>query len=348
MGVYKRGETWWYTFTSSDGSRVQESARTTDKQAAEETYERHKAQVCGDRLGTRSKRTWKEAVVQWCKEKTHKRTLDKDLETFQWLDRFLCRKALEDIDRDLLSRIQEAKREETSESTANRTMEWEWIKHVPKVPMYTIRKRRIRFLTREETDRVLSFLPKHQQQLFRFALAVGLRQRNVSYLEWSQVDMERKCAHIHADQSKNGEAIPVPLNADAMQVLEEQRGQHEKYVFVYEGKPQYQVNTKAWQKALRKAGISDYRWHDNRHTWASWHVQEGTPLNVLQELGGWKSYEMVLRYAHLSSVHLAPHAERVVRKAASVQAPAGAVAEVATNLLQPPNPKVVELRKYLK
>jgi hypothetical protein len=122
MGVYKRGETWWYTFTSSDGSRVQESARTTDKQAAEETYERHKAQVCGDRLGTRSKRTWKEAVVQWCKEKTHKRTLDKDLETFQWLDRFLCRKALEDIDRDLLSRIQEAKREETSESTANRTM----------------------------------------------------------------------------------------------------------------------------------------------------------------------------------------------------------------------------------
>jgi len=44
---------------------------------------------------------------------------------------------------------------------------------------------------------------------------------------------------------------------------------------------------------------------DLRHTWASWHVQAGTPLNVLQELGGWSDYSMVPRYAHLSPEHLA-------------------------------------------
>jgi integrase len=47
----------------------------------------------------------------------------------------------------------------------------------------------------------------------------------------------------------------------------------------------WQVNTKSWRKAV-KAGLRDFRWHDLRHTWASWHVQAGTPLNVLQEMGG--------------------------------------------------------------
>jgi hypothetical protein len=46
-----------------------------------------------------------------------------------------------------------------------------------------------------------------------------------------------------------------------------------------------------------------------RHTWASWHVQQGTPLFALQELGGWESPEMVRRYAHLAAEHLAPYAD---------------------------------------
>lgn len=57
---------------------------------------------------------------------------------------------------------------------------------------------------------------------------------------------------------------------------------------------------RAWLSALERAGISDFRWHDLRHTWASWRMQNGTPLEVLMQLGGWNSYEMVLRYAHLS------------------------------------------------
>ncbi len=60
--------------------------------------------------------------------------------------------------------------------------------------------------------------------------------------------------------------------------------------------------------ALKRAGITDFRWHDLRHTWASWHIQNGTPLHVLQELGGWADSSMVLRYAHLSSEHLQSYA----------------------------------------
>jgi hypothetical protein len=71
------------------------------------------------------------------------------------------------------------------------------------------------------------------------------------------------------------------------------------------------MNTKAWRQALDRAGIQDFRWHDLRHTWASWHVQNGTPLFAQQELGGWQSSEMARRYAHLSAEHLTPYADRL-------------------------------------
>jgi len=67
----------------------------------------------------------------------------------------------------------------------------------------------------------------------------------------------------------------------------------------------HQVNTKAWHNALKRVGIENFRWHDLRHTWVSWHIQEGTPLHVLLELGGRSSPEMVQKYAHLSNEHLA-------------------------------------------
>ena len=80
-------------------------------------------------------------------------------------------------------------------------------------------------------------------------------------------------------------------------------------VFTYKGRPVTKANNHAWRKALVRAGIKNFRWHDLRQTWASWHVQQGTPLHVLQELGGWSDYEMVRRYAHLSVAHLAEYAD---------------------------------------
>src|SRR5712691_5906708 len=96
-----------------------------------------------------------------------------------------------------------------------------------------------------------------------------------------------------------------------MRVVRAQFDRHPVFVFTYEGKPVKQVSTKAWYKALARAGIEGFRWHDLRHTWASWHVQNGTPLYALQELGGWESSEMVRRYAHYSAEHLAPFADRL-------------------------------------
>jgi integrase len=133
----------------------------------------------------------------------------------------------------------------------------------------------------------------------------------MTQLEWAQVDLGRQFAWIHADQAKARKPISVPLNSGVMSVLTRQIGRHPTRVFTYEGKPVRQVNTKAWRNALKRAGITGFRWHDLRHTWASWHVQNGTPLNALQELGAWESADMVRRYGHLGQNHLAHYAENL-------------------------------------
>ena len=104
--------------------------------------------------------------------------------------------------------------------------------------------------------------------------------------------MSRSTAWILHDEAKAGKAIAVPLNADAKTVPA-------VCVFSYAGKP------------VERAGIEGFRWHDLRHTWASWHVQSGTSLQELMELGGWSTMEMVMRYAHLAADHLQRAASRI-------------------------------------
>jgi integrase len=120
------------------------------------------------------------------------------------------------------------------------------------------------------------------------------------------------------------------LNADAVAALEATRGQHPRWCFTFSGKRIQQSST-AWGMAKQRAGIEDFRFHDLRHTWASWHVQSGTSLPELMELGGWKSYEMVLRYAHLAPEKLSFVAGRIERQASRPTEEAPFVKNVAKN-----------------
>jgi len=105
-----------------------------------------------------------------------------------------------------------------------------------------------------------------------------------------------------------------------MAVLMRQQGKHEKNVFTFRGNPLGSANTRAWRKALKRAEITNFRWHDLRHTWASWLRQNDVPTWVLQELGGWKSETMVRRYAHLSVKHLQPYADQLIFRADAANA----------------------------
>ncbi len=84
---------------------------------------------------------------------------------------------------------------------------------------------------------------------------------------------------ISGSDSKSKRAIPVPLNTRALSIFKSEKGKNDTFVFTYQGKEVTRCNNHAWQKALIRAGIENFRWHDLRHTWASWHVQNGTPLH---------------------------------------------------------------------
>ena len=204
-----------------------------------------------------------------------------------------------------------------------------WLQAVPPVVKAPEPAKRVAWLTREQAELLLDELPSHLKAMAEFTLATGLRESNVRLLTWQQVDQARAVAWIYADQAKAGKPISVPLNDDALRVLALQHGQHKKWVFpaprwlpkehpddkprqVWDS-PTGKASSHAWKKATARAGVPWLRWHDLRHTWASWHVQAGTPLPVLQELGGWASLAMVQRYAHLGRSHVAQWAGNVAQ-----------------------------------
>ncbi len=293
-------------------------------------------------LGKQPDRTWCEAALRWLDEKKNKKSLNSDISNLDWLQPHLNHYHLRDITDEVIEETAKEREDEkhgkkdkdgkiknlkdTSAATVNRTLaliksilraardDWKWLDRVPRIRMRTEPKKRIRWITHEEADRLLNELPDNLAAMAKFSLATGLRASNVRELRWEDIDMKRCHSWVHHDKAKGNAAIPIPLNDDAMEVLNSQLGKHEEYVFVYGGCPVGQCNTKAWRAALRRAKIRNFKWHDLRHTWASWHVQSGTTLQELYELGKWSSFEMVLRYAHLADSHLKSAANRISRK----------------------------------
>lgn len=189
-----------------------------------------------------------------------------------------------------------------------------WIGKKPKVSPLKEPSVRVRWLTHGQATAMLNALTlQWVRDACRFALATGCRSNEVFSLTWDKVDVARKQAWVTNDLAKSGKARPVPLNDDALSVLRDRKGFHKSLVFtrVKDGAQIEQVDRRAMGAALKIAGIEDFRFHDLRHTWASWHVQSGTPLFVLKELGGWETIEMVKKYAHLDAGHLSQYANVV-------------------------------------
>ena len=268
-------------------------------------------------------KSWSDAAERWIMTTSHKADHLHDLQKLDWLAGHFSGLPLTAINEDLILRVSYMKKTETSPSTANRYLalirailrasrdEWRWVHWIPPIKFFPEPEHRVRWLKPYEAKRLIIELPPHLSAMARFSLATGLRQSNVSYLTWDQVDIKRRVAWINASDSKSRRSFAVPLNESALQVLRDQALVDKKYVFVYKEKPVGRCSTAAWSKAKDRAKIEDFRWHDLRHTWASWHVQNGTTLYELQELGGWKTLDMVLRYAHLAGDQLMTAANRI-------------------------------------
>jgi len=313
MSLYRRGSIWWIELTAY-GRRIRESSGTADKKAAQEYHEKRKGEIWRQaKFGEKPPVTWGEAVAKWLKIK--KRGLP---------DRY--RLAALEIDPKtplpLSADALERALPDSSSGSFNRTLALAVAIHnaadvtPPAVKRRPMPAGRTRWLTLEEWQRLRSALDEESELLRQaadFTLATGLRENNVLNLEWAQVDQQRRVAWLHGDQTKQKKALGVPLNDAAMAVLSERRGMDKTYVFAHpdSGKPLYKASNRAWYAALRKAKLKGFRWHDLRHTWASWAAMNGVRLEDIQQMGGWATSQMVQRYRHLSPEHLAEAAARV-------------------------------------
>jgi integrase len=317
VSLYRRGSIWWVELTAN-GRRVRESAGTADKKAAWEYHEKRKGELWRQaKLGEAPPVTWGEALKKWMQIKT--RGLP---------DRYRIARFGFSLTAHLPLSAESVTKQLSGNSTGASSGSWNRCLALivaihnaagvnpPKVERRPMPPGRTRWLTAEEWLRLRGALEEESQLLreaAEFTLATGLRENNVLNLEWGQVDLQRRVAWLHGDQTKQAKPLGVPLNDAACAILASRRGQNKTYVFAHpdSGKPLYKASNRAWYSALRKAKLKGVRWHDLRHTWASWAVMSGVRLEEIQRLGGWATASMVQRYAHLSSEHLAEAAARV-------------------------------------
>ena len=325
-GVYRRANSryWWIATTLPDGQRIRQSAGTEDRKEAEALLAKFKLEAFrAANFGIKPERSWQEAVVRYLTSKSTLRSFRDVQRICRMLDPYLGRLMLSQINGDIIWQVTQGElKRGNAVATVNRYLalvrsvlrmardEWQWLDSVPKVRLLSGEVERDRWLTRAEADRLIAACAPHFAALVRFALATGCRAREITGLEWDRVDLARRTAWLN--RTKNGTPRGVPLNSDAIAVLEAERGKHPVYCFTYRGEPiGWDVTNTAWRTALRKAGISDFRFHDLRHTWASWHRQAGTSCDELKDLGGWKTRSMVDRYAKFATENLAVAAARI-------------------------------------
>lgn len=258
--------------------------------------------------------TIKDLSERWLVEQNHKRTIEQDHQKLIYINQIIGAVNIKEIGIRDINRVIELKRlEGVSNATLNRYIsliksilnkackEWGLLDKVPYIALKRESTGRVRYLSKEEVNNILSLLPTHLRDMMLFTLYTGLRASNILNLKWNQIDIENKKLYIEAKDFKNNKYFSIPLNNSALLLLQKRlQFANSEHVFTYKGGSITQCNTRTWRNALKKANIYDFRWHDLRHTWASWHIQNGTTLEQLKELGGWSSLDMVLKYAHLS------------------------------------------------
>ncbi len=172
----------------------------------------------------------------------------------------------------------------------------------------------VRWITYEEADRLLNACSEHLKPLVSSLLLTGARIGELLWLDWKYVDLPR--GHMSLPKTKNGEPRGIPLAPRVVAALANLKHRDGEIFRTDDGKPYKRpkrtddtsagsrIDT-AFKAACRRAGIENFRVHDCRHTWATWHYMANRDLGALMRLGGWKSEKMVLRYAHVNVGELA-------------------------------------------
>jgi len=154
------------------------------------------------------------------------------------------------------------------------------------------------------------FRQEHEAE-FDLALHTGMRRGEQYNLRWQDVNVNQGIITI--PRSKHGEARHIQINSVARETLRKLRERGDGLGYVCPGSDwSRKRDCEGWfASALSAAEITNFRWHDLRHTFGSRLVMAGVPLRAVQVLMGHKRIETTLRYSHLSEAHLREVVERL-------------------------------------
>lgn len=177
---------------------------------------------------------------------------------------------------------------------------------------------RVRFLSDDERVRLLDACRAHADLYLAVVLALTTvaRQAEIMTLRFGQVDFSRRV--IVLTKTKNGETRSIPLVGEAFTLLQERskvRDLKDDRVFtpVKEKSDTRSLRT-AWEAALKKSEISDFHWHDLRHTAASYLAMSGVSLVEIAKVLGHRTLQMVARYSHLADEHIVSTGEKLAAR----------------------------------
>lgn len=186
-----------------------------------------------------------------------------------------------------------------------------WTEENPvlKVRKPSLPEGRVRFLTDGEREKLLTACKESKTCLYTvvvLALSTGARMSEILSLQWDDIDFKRRIMRL--EQTKNGDKRAVPLSKHAFKLIQDLtkvRRIDSNFLFPRtDGKKPFEIK-KHWKKAVEKAGLTDFRFHDLRHTAASYLAMNGATLLEISNILGHKQMKMVKRYAHLTEQHTA-------------------------------------------
>jgi integrase len=316
--VRRHGSPNFYLRGTVRGIAVDESTGTDSKEAAEAVRIKRENEILNRSVfGHRATTSFLEAAVSYMEHGGERRYLDKLIDHFGTMP-------LDRVDQDAIDRAAVELYPEAQNATKNRQVYapvsavlkraakrgWCEFRQIERLPEP---EGRVRWITPEEAERLIAASAPHLRPLVIFYLSTGARVSEGLYLDWRNVHLSR--AHVTFQETKNGERRGVPLHPRVVAELANLSHRHGAVFRRPDGLPYAvaddrggQIKT-AFTAACRRAGITDFRPHDCRHTWATWHYAENRDLIGLMRLGGWKSERMVLRYAHVNTSELAASIE---------------------------------------
>jgi integrase len=198
---------------------------------------------------------------------------------------------------------------------------------IDKNPVHDVSKKkeargRIRFLRDEERDALLAACAKSPWQPLRalvlLAISTGARRGELIRLRWVDVAIDEPSPRAIIQHTKNGDPRRLPLVGKALDAVRElsiSNAGKSELVFPAKLDPgrAYEAFDAHWYTALERAGIADFRFHDLRHTCASYLASQGASLLEIADVLGHRTITMVKRYSHLAQGHKVAVIERMTK-----------------------------------